>query len=257
MQTRLIYTLAGQDLHGSRARNLVASLAGAGLALPSELFHYRDGLPITGVAGEASQGEHRRHAFPLIRFSGYRETLNIVGVGAQAAELVESCAMEIRAGLTKVTGVKPVLKIESDEVGIERSNSFHLYALDHPIILKRASILQRLQAGGEQAYRDHIVKHIAHGIERQCDMLALDMPEDLEIQVRTFDPDLLFGYRILDDAQRAAAPNATKALAQGVKRVEFYMRAKLHGSWVAGHLVSRGFGRISRPHNRISKGSSA
>lgn len=257
MQTRLVYTIAGQDLHGSRARNLVASLAGTGLGLPDELFHYRRGFPITGADQEASASEHERHAFPLIRFSGYRDTLSIVGVGPQAAELVESCAMDIRAGLAKVTGVKPVLQIESDEVRIERSSGFHLYALHHPIILKRAAVLHRLQAGGEAAYREHIVKHIAHGIERQCDMLALDMPEDLEIQVRAFDPALLFGYRILDDAQRAAAPSASKALAQGVKRVEFYMRAKLQGSWVAGHLVSRGFGRISRPHDRLAERGAA
>lgn len=253
MQTRLIYTIAGQELRGSKARNLVASLAGAGLSLPNELFHYRDGKPITGAVGEASRKEHLRQAFPLIRFSGYGETLSIVGVGERASSLLEEHAMDIRAGLTKVAGKKPVMQIETGNVQIERSNTFHLHTLHHAIILKSAKTFQRLQERGVEGYRLHIQRHIARGIELQCDMLALDMPEDLEIQVRDVDLESLFGYSILDEAQRAAAPNASKALGQGIRRVEFHMRARLSGSWVAGHLVSRGFGRISRGHERMVK----
>lgn len=252
MQTRLIYTIAGQELRGSKARNLVASLAGSGLKLPDELFHYRDGLPITRATGDASHKEHLRQAFPLIRFSGFGETLNIVGVGERAASLLEGHAMEIRAGLSSITGTKPVMQIETGDVQIERSQAFHLHTLHHAIILKNAKTFKRLQASGIDGYRTHIAKHIARGIELQCDMLALDMPEELEIQVRNVDLDLLFGYSILDEAQRAAAPNAAKALGQGIRRVEFHMRAKLTGSWVAGHLISRGFGRISRTHERIT-----
>jgi hypothetical protein len=252
MQTKLIYTLAGQELRASRARNLVASLAGSGIELPDALFHYRDGSPITRAVGDASPKEHLRQAFPLIRFAGVGETLSIIGVGEDASSLLKEHAMVIRAGLAKVTGTKPVMRIETDTVQIGRSQAFHQYTLHHPILLKKAKTFKRLQAAGAEGYRAHIAEHIARGIELQCDMLALDMPEDLEIQVREVDLDQLFGYSLLDDAQRAAAPGAAKALGQGIRRVNFHMRATLRGHWVAGHLVSRGFGRISRAHERLT-----
>ena len=180
-----------------------------------------------------------RSGLSPFRFSSARRgrSLDIVALGQEAVELLLAKGHTISSALAKEFGTWPCDRRQIGVCSIELSRTLVRYRIPRMIIQKyqyvekfRAAEREHKNGYPSTVLCDRVTEVIERDLVRQAELMAIDIPEEIEIANITLED--LKPVKVVQDRYNLSA------------RVGCLMSYKLEGQWAVGHLASRGYGRI-------------
>lgn len=169
--------------------------------------------------------------------------LDIIALGQQAVEQLLLKGHLISKAICKKFGTTPRDGREIGMCSVDLSRTVIHYRIPRMVIQKyqyeeKFEEAEKDEKGGKPSIilRDHVAKIIFRDLARQAELMAIDMPQDIQI-----------GNVELDDLKPVKVVTGRYNLSA---RVQFGMSHKLDGQWAVGHLAARGYGRILREYCR-------
>jgi hypothetical protein len=180
-----------------------------------------------------------RSGLSPFRYSSARggRSLDIIALGQDAVELLLAKGHIISTALAREFGTLPSDGREIGVCSIELSRTLLRYRISRMIIQKygydekyRAAEKEQKTGHPSSILRERVSEVIKRDLIRQAELMAIDIPEELEI-----------GDVNIEDLRPVKVVEHRYNLSG---RIRFTMGYKLEGHWAVGHLASRGYGRI-------------
>ena len=169
--------------------------------------------------------------------------LDIIALGQPAIEQLLAKGHLISTALAKEFGISPCDGREIGICSVDLAQTPTRYRIPRMVIQKhqyeeKFSAAEREHKRGKPSaiLRDHVAQVINRDLVRQAELMAVDIPE--EIQIGNVELDDLKPVKVVPGRYNLSAT------------VRFSMTHKLSGQWAVGHLASRGYGRILTAYSR-------
>lgn len=208
----------GQPLFADDARRITAKLvdlAGLDKEKVGLLLHYQDGTPRSG--------------FCPVKFHGTRSGFAIIAVGESAIQALDAVAGPI-ASAWAVHTMQPVTQDRRAGTCALSPIKFQLqYEVPRICVQKKPHHLEAFTTDPAE----HLRRLITKGIRMQSAFVGIDAPEDLAVEVVSWEA---------GKPARLGHGNAAFATA---RKVTFRLNARLSGWWSLGHLTAKGYGMLN------------
>jgi hypothetical protein len=171
------------------------------------------------------------------------KSLDILALGQPAVEQLLAKGHLISTALAQEFGTSPCDGREMGMCSIDFGRTPIHYRMPRMIIQKyqyekKFGAAEREHKSGKtsEILLDHVAQVIGRDLVRQAELMAVDIPEEIQI-----------GNVVLDDLKPVRVVPGRYNLSAAVR---FSMSHKLRGPWAAGHLAARGYGRILAAYSR-------
>lgn len=196
----------GAARYADEAREMVARILGAGDTAKALMYEQDQGVI-------------------CCRFLSRKGGFAMLGLGHRGQQVVTTAAQAVALELCRDLKAPIIIdNVKDGEVSIE------------PLPYKRRYVVRRLihqkkPYHPKEADPMRLQALIERGLCRQAQMLGIDVPQKLQIDVVSWE-------------QGTPVPIAGKAYAASVKNVVFDVNVSLCGWWGFGYLLSRGYGAM-------------
>jgi hypothetical protein len=171
------------------------------------------------------------------------KSLDIVALGQEAVEQLLTKGHMLSSALAREFGTSPCDGREIGRCSITLGRTPTGYRIPRMIIQKyhyeekfRAAEREHKSGNPSVILCDHVAQVIGRDLVRQAELMAVDIPEEIQI-----------GNVVLDDLKPVKVVSGRYNLSAAVR---FSMSHILRGPWAAGHLAARGYGRILMTYSR-------
>ena len=165
------------------------------------------------------------------------QALDIIALGQEAVEALLTKGHLISRAIAQEFGSKVSDGREIGMCSVEAGRKPVTYQIPRMVIQKHQYETKFCEAEREEkngkastVLRNHVAQVIIRDLVRQAELMAIDIPEDIEIDIIKLDA--LKPVKVVAGRYNLSA------------RVKFLLSHKLEGQWAVGHLAARGYGRI-------------
>lgn len=212
----------GKELRGAEFREMLAKEEN----LPESFFHYENGKPKNGGAGDALQIA----ALPQICIVSGRGWVGVLAQPGQE-DLLDAASGKIIRTVTKRIGEVCKIEMQNPTFGCAVQKSPTTYWI-------REMVMKRRHPAARNAPIETLVEQrIKAGMERYATAYGFDLPSWSDMDLRVTQCNRPRGLALRTTA------GVTREYATLVD-VEFKAFVDLKGIWMLGNLTSRGYGRV-------------
>jgi hypothetical protein len=174
--------------------------------------------------------------YPTIRWGGGRGVIRLFGLCPDDVALVERHILRIGSGLKVLIGHPIRIEIVNHQVELELSNQIQAYDVFHTIVDHPKK--RRSWAAASQLDRIATIETaVVSGIRRQADATGVPVPAGMKIFLARDQEIQFVPARFANSGSGLFTPCA--------QQVRFQANVRIRGIWAAGHVSSKGFGRIA------------
>jgi len=222
------------------------------------LFRYGQSREIVAKASEAigdqefvsyllwvDESQTPRSGLAPFRFMTARrgKSLDIIALGQSAIEQIMTKGHLLSTALAELFGATIREQREIGMCSVDLGRTPIRYRIPRMVIQKyqyeeKFREAERDHKNGKPSaiLCDHVAQVISRDLVRQAELMAIDIPE--EIQIGNIELDNLKPVKVVSGRYNLSAA------------VQFSMSHKLTGQWAVGHLASRGYGRVLTEYYR-------